>query len=155
MQNKYIWRISKKLLIAILEDKVSDIFLSELIWDRLSYTKNHDSEIWIATKNTPLYWKEKYISSPLIISDRKASVYLTRSIPKEQKQGLKNFLGFKGYKIDELYPRRTRRATAINWLIFWEKSENSIIVDEDEMPNRCGIMHARGIPPMSNVTQVR
>jgi len=25
--------------------------------------------------------------------------------------------------------------------------------NEDEMPNRCGIMHARGIPPMSNVTQ--
>merc|ERR1712241_1226395 len=24
--------------------------------------------------------------------------------------------------------------------------------NEDEMPNRCGIMHARGIPPMSNVT---
>ena len=26
--------------------------------------------------------------------------------------------------------------------------------NEDEMPNRCGIMHARGIPPLSNVTQV-
>lgn len=26
--------------------------------------------------------------------------------------------------------------------------------NEDEMPNRCGIMHARGIPPISNVTQV-
>ncbi|XP_059079220.1 serrate RNA effector molecule homolog isoform X2 [Tigriopus californicus] len=25
--------------------------------------------------------------------------------------------------------------------------------NEDEMPNRCGIMHARGIPPSSNVTQ--
>merc|ERR1712083_1271219 len=25
--------------------------------------------------------------------------------------------------------------------------------NEDEMPNRCGIMHARGIPPMSNATQ--
>merc|ERR1711860_444895 len=24
--------------------------------------------------------------------------------------------------------------------------------NEDEMPNRCGIMHARGIPPASNVT---
>jgi len=26
--------------------------------------------------------------------------------------------------------------------------------NEDEMPNRCGIMHARGIPPTSNVTQI-
>ena len=26
---------------------------------------------------------------------------------------------FKGYKINELYPRRTRRATVVNWLIYW------------------------------------
>merc|ERR1719322_558259 len=26
--------------------------------------------------------------------------------------------------------------------------------NEDEMPNRCGIMHARGIPPSSNVTSI-
>ena len=44
----------------------------------------------------------------VIISDRPASVHLTRSIPKDYKQGLKNFLNFKGYKINELYPRRTR-----------------------------------------------
>ena len=26
--------------------------------------------------------------------------------------------------------------------------------NEDEMPNRCGIMHARGIPPSSKITTV-
>ena len=44
---------------------------------------------------------------------------MTRSIPKDQKQNLKKILNFKGYKINELYPRRTRRATAVNWLINW------------------------------------
>jgi hypothetical protein len=30
---------------------------------------------------------------------------------------LKQQLGFGGYRISELYPRRTRRATAVNWLL--------------------------------------
>ncbi len=42
---------------------------------------------------------------------------LTRSIAKEHKQLLKEQLGFGGYTIGELYPRRTRRATAVNWLL--------------------------------------
>ena len=42
---------------------------------------------------------------------------LTRSIAKEHKQLLKEQLGFAGYRIGELYPRRTRRATAVNWLL--------------------------------------
>ncbi len=42
---------------------------------------------------------------------------LTRSIAKEHKQLLKEQLDFGGYKIGELYPRRTRRATAVNWLL--------------------------------------
>jgi hypothetical protein len=44
-------------------------------------------------------------------------VALTRSIPKQHKQLLKEQLGFGGYRIGELYPRRTRRATAVNWLL--------------------------------------
>jgi hypothetical protein len=44
-------------------------------------------------------------------------VALTRSIAKEHKQLLKQQLDFAGYRIGELYPRRTRRATAVNWLL--------------------------------------
>ena len=46
-----------------------------------------------------------------------SSVALTRSIAKPHKQLLKQQLGFAGYSISELYPRRTRRATAVNWLL--------------------------------------
>jgi len=44
-------------------------------------------------------------------------VQLTRSIPKENKQLLKEYLGFKGYSVDQLIPRLTRRATMTNWLL--------------------------------------
>ena len=44
---------------------------------------------------------------------------MTRSVPKQHKQLLKQQLNFAGYRIGELYPRRTRRATAVNWLLAW------------------------------------
>ena len=47
---------------------------------------------------------------------------------------MKNFLNFKGYKINELYPRRTRRATAVNWLIYWAVESKHSIKDEDDLP---------------------
>ena len=52
-----------------------------------------------------------------MIAERPASVALTRSIAKHHTQLLKQQPGFAGYSISELYPRRTRRATAVNWLL--------------------------------------
>ena len=48
---------------------------------------------------------------------RPPSVAVTGSIAKAHKQLLKEQLGFAGYRLGELYPRRTRRATAVNWLL--------------------------------------
>ena len=131
---KLTWPISRKLLFLVLEDKVSDVFVCELVWERLFYTREKNTNDWISSELTPAYWSEKFIEAPQIISERIASVHLTRSIPKEHKQGLKNFLNFKGYKINELYPRRTRRATAINWLIYWSLESNSFSLKEDKLP---------------------
>ena len=47
---------------------------------------------------------------------------------------MKNFLNFKGYKINELYPRRTRRATAVNWLIYWAIENNCFAKENGLMP---------------------
>lgn len=55
--------------------------------------------------------------TPDFIGSRPAIVKLTRSIPPAHKQLLKEQLGFAGYEIKELNPRRTRRATAVNWLL--------------------------------------
>jgi len=134
VENQFTWPICKKLLFLILEDKVSDVFVCELVWERLFYTKEISINDWTFSALTPSYWSEKFEKAPQIISERPASVHLTRSIPKEHKQGLKNFLNFKGYKINELYPRRTRRATAVNWLIYWAIESNSFSNKEDKLP---------------------
>ena len=133
-EKKFIWPLSKKLMFVILDDQVSDVFVCELIWERLFYIKETSTKDWISSEYTPSYWSEKYQKAPQIISERVASIHLTRSIPKDYKQGLKSILDFKGYKIDKLYPRRTRRATAVNWLIFWEIKSNSMLKENDKLP---------------------
>ena len=50
------WPLSKKLLFSILDDQVSDVFVCELIWERLFYIKKNSFEDWISSKYTPLYW---------------------------------------------------------------------------------------------------
>ena len=129
-----IWILSKKLFIDILEDRISDKFASQLIWTRLFYEKNKELNSWLATSRTPIYWKELYKSAPQILFERKAAVHLTRSIPNEHKQSLKNLLGFNGYKISELNPRKTRRATLVNWLLSWQIINNQELIKEGPIP---------------------
>ncbi|KGF88619.1 DUF1823 family protein [Prochlorococcus marinus] len=133
--HQFRWPICKELLFLVLEDRVSDVFVCELVWERLFYTREITQNNWVSSELTPSYWSEKFEKAPQIISERSASVHLTRSIPKEHKQGLKNFLNFKGYKINELYPRRTRRATAVNWLIYWAIENNCFSNDNEVIPS--------------------
>ena len=133
-EKKFTWPLSKKLLLLILDDQISDVFVCELIWESLFYIKDKSLDNWISSEYTPSYWSEKFKNAPQIISERVASIHLTRSIPKDHKQGLKRILDFKGYKINELYPRRTRRATAVNWLIFWGTLSTSILKENDKLP---------------------
>ena len=134
LRNDFQWSISRQILSLILEDKVSDIFVCELVWERLFYINEPSMDGWISSSLTPSYWSEKFSKAPQIISERSASVHLTRSIPKDHKQNLKKILDFKGYKINELYPRRTRRATAVNWLIFWVVESKYILKEHDKLP---------------------
>ena len=136
-ENKFTWPICKKLLLFVLQDKVSDVFVCELIWERLFYTKERSTNDWVPSALTPFYWSEKFGKAPQIISERLASIHLTRSIPPEYKQGLKNFLNFKGYKINELHPRKTRRATAVNWLIYWAIENDCFANDDGVTPIPC------------------
>ena len=134
LKNEFKLPITREILSLILEDKVSDIFVCELVWERLFYINQSSMDGWISSSLTPSYWSEKYNKAPQIISERSASVHLTRSIPKDHKQNLKKFLNFKGYKINELYPRRTRRTTAVNWLIYWAIESSSSLDDFCKLP---------------------
>ena len=108
--------LSRELLEAVLADRTSDRFVCELIWPRLGYELN-GSGTWSAGPAIRVAWRESFPIEPQFIAERPASVALTRSIAKVHKQLLKEQLGFAGYRIGELYPRRTRRATAVNWLL--------------------------------------
>jgi hypothetical protein len=108
--------LSRALLEAVLADCTSDRFVCELIWPRLGYAQN-GSGTWSAGPAAGAVWRQSFPIEPQFIAERPPSVALTRSIPKQHKQLLKEQLGFAGYRIGELYPRRTRRATAVNWLL--------------------------------------
>jgi hypothetical protein len=108
--------LSRALLEAVLADRTSDRFVCELIWPRLGYELNGSGH-WSAGPATGAGWRESFPIEPQFIAERPPAVALTRSIAKAHKQLLKQQLGFGGYTIGELYPRRTRRATAVNWLL--------------------------------------
>ena len=108
--------LSRQLLEAVLADRVSDRFVCELIWPRLGYAPD-GSGTWGAGPAASAHWRESFPVEPQFIAERPPAVALTRSIAKQHKQLLKEQLDFGGYKIGELYPRRTRRATAVNWLL--------------------------------------
>jgi len=153
--------LSRALLDAVLADRLSDRFVCELIWSRLGYgpAARQDQpgrEVspaeaaaeywsdpvsaagpagpWSAGPSTPANWAEAYPTAPELIASRPASVRLTRSIPAEHKQLLKQQLGFAGYRIGELYPRRTRRATAVSWLLAHLAERDEALPQQGPLP---------------------
>ena len=101
---------------AILKETIDDDTVNQLVWYYLGYRYNSETNQWDATEAEPS-WREEYPEPPNFIENRPPTVKLTRSIPPDNKQMLKETLGFKGYKIGEFGPRQTRRATAANWLL--------------------------------------
>ncbi len=132
------WPVSRALLQQILDDRCTDRFVCECIWERLGYVHIPNTDQWHAGPHTPKDWSDAFPQGPELIAQRPASVRLTRSIPKPLKQLLKEQLGFAGYKIGGLYPRRTRRATAVSWLLAWLAQRGEPLLDDgplaEEMP---------------------
>ncbi len=101
---------------AILDGDLPDDTVNQLVWQTLGYRYSLETQAWQST-NVDDVWAQKYPEPPNFIESRPATVQLTRAIPKENKQLLKTVLGFKGYSVDQLVPRLTRRATMANWLL--------------------------------------
>lgn len=114
LNNDTIWQIIK--------EELDDEIVNQLVWHYLGYRYNEDEQTW-DNSQVQEDWREEYPQPPDFIAHRPPTVKLTRSIPKENKQLLKEELGFKGYKIGEFGPRQTRRATMANWLLSYRKSE--------------------------------
>jgi hypothetical protein len=140
--------LSRALLEAVLADRTSDRFVCRLVWERLGYrpeagppepaatpeAETNVEPLWRAGPDTPPAWAEAFPRAPELIAERPASVRLTRSIPSQHKQLLKTQLGFAGYRIGELYPRRTRRATAVSWLLAHLAERGEPLPQEGPLP---------------------
>jgi len=110
---------------AILNEEIDDNTVNQMVWHYLGYCYDETNNVWDTTNVAP-EWRDEYPTIPPdFIASRLASVKLTRSIPSENKQLLKEQLGFKGYKIGEFGPRQTRRATVANWLLSYMQLQKS------------------------------
>jgi hypothetical protein len=110
---------------SILNDDLDDAAVNTLVWHYLGYRWDAVQQQWDNTQ-VPLEWREDYPTPPDFIADRPPVVKLTRSIPPENKQLLKAVLGFQGYQIGELVPRKTRRATLANWLLSYMQQQEML-----------------------------
>ena len=108
--------LNNETLWAILNEEIDDTTVNQLVWHYLGYRCDTETGKW-DNSDVASEWREEYPEPPDFIDSRPATVKLTRSIPQEKKQLLKEKLGFKGYKIGEFGPRQTRRATMANWLM--------------------------------------
>ena len=115
--------LSRETLWAILNEELDDDTVNQLVWRYLGYRFDAEANSWDASQ-VEAAWQEKYPQPPDFIASRPATVQLTRSIPKPNKQLLKERLGFKGYSVDQLIPRLTRRATMTNWLLSYMVENN-------------------------------
>jgi hypothetical protein len=108
LDNNAIW--------SIVNESITDLQVNQILWHYLGYRYNRIENTWDLSQVDP-EWLSVYPTPPDFIASRPATVKLTRSIPPEHKQLLKEQLGFKGYKLGEFGPRQTRRATAASWLL--------------------------------------
>ena len=67
-ESQFTWPLCKKLLFLVLEDRVSDVFVCELVWERLFYNKETTLNNRVSSALTPSYWSEKFEKAPQIIS---------------------------------------------------------------------------------------
>lgn len=106
--------LNKETIAAILSGELPDDTVNALVLQSLGFRYDKARQTWDPSEADPA-WQGEGI--PHVIQNRPDSVKLTRSIAPENKQLLKEVLGFTGYKIHELTPQKTRRATAANWLL--------------------------------------
>lgn len=128
--------ISDENLLKIVNLEATDMECNYLTWKCLGYQFNSSNQEFYLTDRAFPKWARKYpvkngLGPDLIgvtrnyadqaidRSVRDASMDLMRTIPKSYKGGVRSLSGFKGFKLNELTPNKTRRAQMVNWLIYY------------------------------------
>jgi Domain of unknown function (DUF1823) len=123
-------------LVKIVNLESSDQECNYLCWKCLGYEYDISSKQFVLSPKVFPKWAKKYPVPPDLIGVtrtyddpdidrpvRNASMDLMRSIPRDFKGGVRNLqdAGFKGFKLNELTPNKTRRAQLVNWLIYYRE----------------------------------
>ena len=119
----------------IVFQKTPDPWVNEIVRCFLGWRQMEDGT-W-NNNNVPEVWKSLYPDDPPDFIGKEgqyspefdqpikmANRRLTRTIQQEYKQIFRTVmrpLGFKGWKVAELTPNRTRRAVVVNWILYWYK----------------------------------
>jgi len=122
-------------IVNIVNLKYTDQECNVLAWKCLGYQYNKNIDKFELSNNVFPKWAIKYPEPPDLIGItrkydpetdkvvRNASMDLMRSIPRSFKGGVRSLtnVGFKGYKLNELTPNKTRRAQLCNWIIYYRE----------------------------------
>ena len=84
--------LNKNTIWAILNDEIDDATVNKLVWYYLGYEYEGQTETWNNNK-VNIDWRDKYQNPPDFLESCPDTVKLTRSIPSENKQLLKEELG--------------------------------------------------------------
>ena len=127
--------LSNANLVKIVNLECTDLECDHLAWKCLGYKYDENSSSFQLSENVFPKWAAKYPDAPDLIGlarnyspeidkpVRDASMNLMRSIPRDYKGGVRALEseGFRGYKLKELTPNKTRRAQLVNWLIYYRE----------------------------------
>jgi hypothetical protein len=95
----------------VLADRTSGSLLCDLSCGAASATdpRGPRLDVWLAVPATPPAWRQAFPQAPQVIAERPASVGPHPFRAKEPENSCsRSSSGFSGYRIGELYPRRTR-----------------------------------------------
>lgn len=127
--------LSNANLVKIVNLECTDLECDYLAWKCLGYKYDETTEQFILSNDVFPKWAAKYPTAPDLIGlkrdyspevdkpVRDASMNLMRSIPRDYKGGVRALEaeGFRGYKLKELTPNKTRRAQMVNWIIYYRE----------------------------------
>ena len=122
-------------LVKIVNLECTDLECDQLAWKCLGYKFEETSNKFVLSPEVFPKWAAKYPEAPDLIGIarnyspevdkpvRDASMNLMRSIPRDYKGGVRALEseGFRGYKLKELTPNKTRRAQMVNWIIYYRE----------------------------------
>jgi Domain of unknown function (DUF1823) len=125
--------ISDENLVKIVNLQCTDAECNNLAWKCLGYKYDSDAKNFVLSSDVFPKWAAKYPEAPDLIGVKRiylpdvdkpvrdASMNLMRSIPRDFKGGVRELekVGFRGYKLKELTPNKTRRAQLVNWLMYY------------------------------------